>query len=250
MSSHFDAIGFPVREIRQYWALARTAASAGSRVASVRGRTLVRWAPGVGPEIWTQTDPEGEAVVATPFFATDDTYRMALTGSGSSDEDGYEGWIDGWLNPTEEDEPYSGVFPLRVDLVNYIAVGPGLREGAAVTLRLAVILHEATLYPDVEAYESVRGISYRPPLQSFASSIHHGVDEPVGEADATALVTGIIEESVRMTNPATDAPFWWVRITTAGVTISLAADRETLPADPRPGQVLSGSGWVLGEVLP
>lgn len=250
MSSHFTAIGFPVREGREYWALAQRAAQAGSRIASEGRHTLVQWAPGGGPEIWVQTNEAGEALSATPFFATDDSCRIALTGAGPSDEDGFEGWIDGWLNPTEEDEPYSGVFPLRVDLVNYLAVKHRLRPDLVIAVRLVVILHEATLYADARAYETVREVSYRPPVQSFASSIHSGADEPTGDADATALVTGYITESHELTNVATGARFWWMRIATSGVTLSLVADRGVLPSDPRPGEVLSGSGWVLGEALP
>jgi hypothetical protein len=254
MSSHFSAIGFPVREMREYWALAQRAARSGDRLEMPGGRTLVRWAPGGGPEIWAQSDAAGEALVATPFFATDDTYRIALTGSGASDEDGFEGWVDGWLNPAEDDEPYSGVFPLRVDLVNYAVVRHRLQAPTVIALRLAIILHEATLYPDARAYEAVQELSYRPPVQSFASSLHHALDEvleePAVDADATALITGYVAETREMTNPATGARFWWMRIATTGVTLSLVADRETLPADPRAGMVLSGSGWVLGEVLP
>lgn len=250
MSSHFSAIGFPVREVREYWSLAQRAARSGDRAAVAGGRTLVRWAPGGGPEIWAQCDAAGEALIATPFFASDDTYRIALTGSGPSDEEGFEGWVDGWLNPTEDDEPYSGVFPLRVDLVNYAVVRERLRAAAVTALRLAIILHEATLYPDAGAYTAVQELSYRPPVQSFASSIHHSVEDPGGDADATALVTGYVAEAREMTNPASGATFWWMRIATTGVTLSLVADPETLPVEPRTGMVLSGSGWVLGEVLP
>lgn len=250
VSSHFTAIGFPVREMREYWALAQRAVQAGERLALPEGRALVRWAPGGGPEIWTQVNSTGETIAATPFFATDDTYRIVLTGTGLSDDDEFEGWIDGWLNPTEDDEPYSGLFPLRVDLVNYALVQSRLRTDAVVALRLAIILHEATLYPDARAYEAVKDVSYRPPVQSFASSMHFGLDEPSDDADATALVTGYVTEAKEMTNTATGASFWWTRIATTGVTLSLVTDREVLPANPRAGMVLSGSGWVLGELLP
>jgi hypothetical protein len=250
MSSHFSAIGFPVREMRDYWALAQRAVRSGDRVVVPGGRTLVRWAPGGGPEIWAQADQAEEALVATPFFASDDTYRIILTGAGASDDEGFEGWIDGWLNPSEIDEPYSGVFPLRVDLVNYAATRARLRPDAVVPLRMAIILHEAALYPDAKAYEAVKEVSYRPPVQSFASSIHYTLEEPAGDSDATALVTGYVSEAREMTNVATGAAFWWMRIATTGVTLSLVADRETLPIEPRAGMVLSGSGWVLGEVLP
>jgi hypothetical protein len=250
MSSHFTAIGFPVREMREYWALARRAVQFGQRLLTFDGHALIRWAPGGGPEIWAQTGADGEALSATPFFATDDTYRIAVTGTGASDEDGQEGWVDGWLNPTEDDEPYSGVFPLRVDLVNYPAGRDVLRAGRVVPLRLVVILHEAALYPDERAYAAVQQVSYRPPVQSFTSNIHFGLDAPAEEGDATALISGYVSEARELTNTATGAVFWWLRVATAAVTLSMVADRPTLPADPRAGQVLSGSGWVLGEVLP
>jgi len=249
VSSHFTAIGFPVREMREYWALAQRAVQLGERLRTVNGRTLIRWAPGGGPEVWAQASAEGEALNATPFFATDDTYRIAVTGAAASDDDGHEGWVDGWLNPTEDDEPYSGAFPLRVDLVNYAAARAALQVGAVVPLRLVVILHEVALYPDERAYAAVKEISYRPPVQSFTSSIHFGLDEPIEDGEATALVNGYVSEAREMTNTATTATFWWVRVATAEVTLSLTADRAILPANPRTGQVLSGSGWVLGELL-
>jgi hypothetical protein len=236
--------------MREYWALAQRAVRAGERFPLPDGGALVRWAPGGGPEIWAQVDAAGEAVVATPFFATDDVYSIAITGSGASEEDGLEGWIDGWLNPTEPDEPYSGVFPLRADLVNYALVRARLHAGRVAPLRLSVILHEATLYPDARAYDAVKEVSYRPPVQSFASSIHFGLGEPSDDSDATALVTGYVSEARELTNAATGAAFSWMRIATVGVTLSLTADADVLPTPPHAGMVLSGSGWVLGEVLP
>jgi len=248
VSSHFTAVGFPVREMREYWALAQRAVASGERLYTEGGRVLVRWAPGGGPEIWAQTSAAGEVINATPFFATDNTYRITVTGSGTSDDDGFEGWVDGWLNPTEDDEPYSGAFPLRVDVVNYAKVRARLHIGAVVPLRLAVILHEATLYPDAAAYATVKGVAYRPPVKSFTSSVHFGMDEPT-EGDATALVTGVVTEARLLTNNATGAPFWWTRVDTVDATLSLVGDGDVLPIAPRAGQVIEGSGWVLGEVL-
>lgn len=250
MSSHFEAIGFAVREMRDYWALAHQAARAGERIGTAPGRALFKWALGGGPEVWAQLNEAGEPASATPFFASDDTYRIAITGTGAADDDEFEGWVDGWLNPTEEDEPFSGVFPLRVDLVNYPVVRPLLRPGQIMAIRLAMILFEVSLYPDVEAYRAVQTLSYRPPVPSFTSSLHFGIDEPEPEAEATALITGFVEEPREQTNPATGVAFWSLRVATTAVTLPLTAARETLPVEPRAGQVLSGSGWVLGELLP
>ncbi|MDR7555416.1 MAG: hypothetical protein QN157_07395 [Armatimonadota bacterium] len=251
MSSHFHAVGFPVREMRDYWRLGQRAVAAGQRVGSADGHALFRWAPGGGPEIWALADAAGEVVSATPFFATDDAYRLAVTGSGVSDERGLEGWVDGWLNPSEDDEPFSGAFPMRVDVVNYALVAGRLREGAVVVVRLILLLHEATLYPTEGAYATVREREYRPPLPSVSSSAHFDVEEAADDMEATALVVGRVVEARELVNTATDAAFWWMRLGVApDLTLPAATDREVLPVPPRVGNVLAASGWVLGEVLP
>jgi hypothetical protein len=237
--------------MRDYWALAKRAVATGDRLTISDGQALARWAPGGGPEIWAQVDRSGEVVAATPFFATDDVYEISITGSGASDEDALEGWVDGWLNPRESDEPYSGLFPLRVDVVNYPLVRHRLITGAVVSVRLAIILHEATLYPDAAAYNAVKEVTYRPPVQSFASSIHLGVDDSTDDAaEATALVTGYVTEARQITNVSTGSQFWWLRVATEGATLSCTADTEVVPMPPRAAMVLSAGGWVLGEVLP
>jgi hypothetical protein len=237
--------------MRDYWALAKRAAAAGDRFTVSDGQVVARWAPGGGPEIWAQLDSAGEVIAATPFFATDDVVTIAVTGSRPSDESALEGWVDGWLNPREPDEPYSGLFPLRVDVVNYPLVRERLTAGTVASIRLAIILHEATLYPDAAAYDAVKEITYRPPVQSFASTIHFGIgEESDDDAEATALVTGYVTEARQMTNSSTGSPFWWLRVATEGVTLSCTADPDVVPATPRAAMVISASGWVLGEVLP
>jgi hypothetical protein len=237
--------------MREYWALAKRAVAAGDRFPVEDGQAIVRWAPGGGPEIWAQIDRSGDVVAATPFFATDDVYRIAVTGSGSSDDGALEGWVDGWLNPREPDEPYSGLFPLRVDVVNYPLVRQRLIPGTLISIRLASILHEATLYPDAAAYDAVKEVTYRPPVQSFASTIHFGVDDPTDDdAEAMALVTGYVTEARQIANSSTGVPFWWLRVATDGVTLSCTADEDVVPVQPRAAMVVSASGWVLGEVLP
>jgi hypothetical protein len=250
MSSHFHAVGFPVREMRDYWRLGQRAVAAGERLGIAGGHSLFRWAPGGGPEIWALADAAGEVVSATPFFATDDAYRLAVTGSGASDERGLEGWVDGWLNPTEDDEPFSGAFPMRVDVVNYALVARRLHAGAVVPLRLILLLHEATLYPAEAAYAAVREREYRPPLPSVSSSAHFEVGAAGEELEATALVVGRVVEARELVNTVTDAAFWWMRLgAPLDLTLPAAADREVLPVEPRVGNVVAASGWVLGQVL-
>jgi len=86
------------------------------------GGALVRFELPQGPQVWAQIDPAGEIAGITPFFATGAPYGIAITGIGEDPEEPLDGWIDGWLEPREGDEPYSGAFPLRTSLVDFAVV--------------------------------------------------------------------------------------------------------------------------------
>ena len=251
MPSHFSTIGFPVRNMEEYWALAKRAAETGVRNAAADGSALVRWAVDSGPEIWTHVNRAGDVVGAIPFFSTGHTYRLAVTGTGDDPDEEMEGWIDGWLEPSEDEEPYSGAFPLRTSLVNYALARSRLGVFPSVhRLELVALAHEADLFNDDAAYASAPGEVYRVPIGSFVSSAHFAADdEEQAFSEATALLTGRIVSARLLTNPATSAPFWWVQVTVGGVTLHTFADRETLGGEPLEGQILGGSFWLLGRLL-
>jgi len=251
MSSHFSAIGFPIRDMEEYWALARRASARGVRNVAPDGSILVRWAADAGPEIWAHLRRDGELAGAMPFCSTGTSYRIAVTATGEDPDEEMEGWIDGWLEPAEEDEPYSGLFPLRADVVNYALVRDRLAVLPSVQrVELIALAHEADLYPDEAAYARAPGEVYRVPAGAFVSSAHFYVDEEAGEfSEATALLSGRVQAARSLTNPLTDAPYWWVQVGLRGITLHTFADRETLGGEPAAGQTLAGSFWLLGRLL-
>lgn len=251
MSSHFSTIGFPVRNMEEYWALARRATEAGVRNATPDGSALVRWAVDSGPEIWTNISRGGDVLGAVPFFSTGTSYRMSVTATGDDPDEEMEGWIDGWLEPSEDDEPFSGAFPLRVSLVNYALARSRLGVFPSVhRLEVVALAHEADLFEDEAAYASAPGEIYRVPIGSFVSSAHFAADdEEQAFSEATALVTGRITSARLLTNPATAQSFWWVQLAVGGVTLHTFADGETLGGEPLEGQILGGSFWLLGRLL-
>jgi len=250
MSSHFACIGFPVSDMEGYWALARRAAAEGVRMETPNGGALVRWAVGADAEVWAQIDPAGDLVGATPFFSTNVLFKISVTGSGEDPEEHMDGWVDGWLEPSEEDEPYSGVFPLRISLVDFALSSRRLTRFPALhAVELAALAHEADLYDDEAAYKAAPGEVFRLPVQSFVSTAHSGVDEPQPFAEATALASGTIREATLMINPATDATFWRLALATQGVTLPAFVAPGDVTGPLRSGQILSGGFWLLGRLL-
>jgi hypothetical protein len=251
MSSHFACIGFPVKDMNEYWQLAHRAASEGQRTAAPDGGALARWAPGAGVEIWVHFNPAGDVLGAMPFYTADRPYRISVTGSGDDPDEEMEGWIDGWLEPAAEGEPFSGAFPLRADLVNYaltrtrLVTFPSLQR-----IELAALAHEAELFDSEAAYARAPGDVYRVPLGSFTSAAHFGANEQVeGFQESTGLFSARIASVRALANPITGARFWEIEIRAHDVGLRIFADRETLGGDPVPDQILSGSAWLLARLL-
>lgn len=251
MSSHFSAVGYPVGNIEQYWTLARRAAAEGVRNPAADGSAVVRWAADRGPEIWSYVNRAGEVTGAVPFFSTGAAYRIAVTGTREDPDEELEGWIDGWIEPVEDDEPFSGAFPLRANVVNYALARQRLTTFPSVhRVELIALAHEADLYPDDRAYAAVPGDAYHVPLGAIASGPHFAADAEVETfTEATALLSGRLEAARKLTNPHSGAPYWWLELTLRGVHLHAFADRETLGRDPGTGEILAGSFWLLCRLL-
>jgi len=238
-----------VREMRDYTALMHRAAAEGSGHPLPEGGAVVRWEAGGGPEVWVLVAPSGEAVEATPFYHTGEPLRVALTAQGEDPDEAQEGWVEGWVEPVEPDEPISGAFPVRIDLVNFPLVREDLSVGAVVPVEFCAIAHEATLYPDAAAYAAARQAQYRPPMRSFLSVTHFAADAAESEPEAAALISGVIEEARRQTNPQTGAPYWCLRVATEKLSVWVLADQETLPVEPHAANILAASCWIVGRAI-
>ena len=251
MSSHFACIGFPVQDMDAYWKLARRAAEEGERAAAADGSALARWAPGAGVEIWAHLNPAGEVLGAVPFYSTGLANRISVIGTGDDPDEEMEGWIDGWLEPVEEDEPFSGAFPLRADLVNYALTRTRLASfPTPQRIELVALAHEAELFDNEAAYARAPGDVYRIPLGSFTSAAHFGADEDTDAVqESAALFSGRIVSAQAQVNPVTGARFWWIQVMPQGATLHVFADQETLGREPAEGCILSGGFWMLGKLL-
>lgn len=251
MSSHFACIGFPVKDMTAYWHLAHRAAAEGQRETAPDGSALARWAPGAGVEIWAHLTAAGEVLGAMPFFSAGRPYRISVTGSGDDPDEEMEGWIDGWLEPAEEGEPFSGAFPLRADLVNYALTRTRLTTFPSLQrIELAALAHEAELFDSEAAYARAPGDVYRVPLGSFTSAAHFGADEHAeGFQESTGLFSARIAAVQALANPITGARFWEIEIRSHDVGLRILADQETLGGEPSPGQICSGSAWLLARLL-
>src|SRR3989304_7554283 len=195
MSSHFSCIGFPIRQMSECEALMREAAAKGERLPLPGGGMLARWEVGDGPEIWALVDARGEVIDATPFYHIGTPLRVAVTAHGEDPDEEAEGWVEGWVEPVEPDEPISGAFPVRIDLGNFPLGRARLRVGGGGPIGFCGVAHEAALYEDAGAYETAGRGQYQPPMRSFLSLSRLAAGDPEGEPEATAVIPGIVADA-------------------------------------------------------
>lgn len=249
--SYYACVGFAVADAAEVHALASHAASQGESVPSGTGVTLRRWRAGADVELWAEVGPRGEVLGVLPFYDGGAQRRVAITAWGADPDHPEEGWIEGWIDPTDPGEPYSGAFPLVCDLVDFLAASPRFGDlPRTLEARIVGFLHEASVYEDelalaVQSCET----GFRLPPYAFASTAHTALDDADrgDRPEATAMLSGRLLRVDRLRNPATGLPFWALRVDTQKAAVDLVAPAEML-LDPQPGQLLQGGVWMLARI--
>lgn len=249
--THYACLGFAVRDAASLHALAYRAASEGEQVPSDLGIALRRWRAGADVELWAEVGPRGDVLGVLPFYDGGREHLLAVTACGADPDHPEEGWIEGWLNPTDPDEPYSGDFPVVCDLVDFLAAQSKLDDlPRGVAAKIVGFLQEAVTYEDELALAArSHETGFRLPPYTFASTVHTALDDSdTGERpEATAMLSGRVLRADRLLNPLTGLPFWALRVDTGKTAIDLVAPAEML-AQPRPGELLQGSAWMLARI--
>jgi hypothetical protein len=249
--NYYACLGFAVRDAAEVHLLASRAAAEGDPAPSDMGIALRRWRAGVGVELWAEVGPRGEILGALPFYDGGREHRLAVTACGADPDHPEEGWIEGWVNPTDPDEPYSGDFPVICDLVDFLAAQPKLDDlPRTVAVKIVGFLHEAVTYEDELALAvQARETGFRLPPYVFASAAYTGLDESDGSErpEATAMLSGRVLRADRLLNPRTGLPFWALEVDTGRATIDLVAPDEILP-QLQSGELLQGSAWMLARI--
>jgi|FaiFalDrversion2_1042247.scaffolds.fasta_scaffold00082_9 hypothetical protein len=249
--NYYACVGFAVRDAAELARLAEQTARVGRPVGRDPALGLRMWSVGQGVELWAEVGPREEALGVLPFYDSGRDHLLSVVGCGADPDHPEEGWAEGWINPAEAEEPYSGAFPLVCDLVNYLAVAPFLDPlPRLVRARLTVFLHEARAFPDALAVaEEALRAGFRLPPYTFASTPYFSLDEPAApeRPEATAVLSGRVVRAVLETNPHTGIPFLILSVDTGKVILDTVAPPDLLPGI-REEMFLQAGGWVLAKI--
>jgi hypothetical protein len=246
--SHLSDIGFGFESPQEFLEFVQNVVNNDGNVGftSPNGHYML-WTTGNGVELWIHADSALQLNGCGIHFRGEGRMRVHITQTFISGETPLHGCLYGWLNPSDEDNPYSGELPFAASVPNFDFVAEPLLRSPMVTLQVAAFVEkELRCYMSDGAYHSVRGRSASP-SEIFESDWDQG-DSP-GEPSPMALCGGRVLSVEMRTNPASNLPFYSLLVKTRGGTIDMIADPETLRGKPVEGGIVQASCWLSAAVL-
>jgi hypothetical protein len=245
MPSSFSSLGFPLEMDTSYQHRLLKVALTGEQLRFGDG-SYVRWSPGAGIEIWLHVRHR-EVVGLAPHFVGSASMRIGITDRISRPEESpFAGAMRAWANPPGE-EPDDGDYPFVFDLPDPNRFS-GVELPRITSVQLAAFAHSFDHFRDSAAFDAAQqsssGLKYA--AESFIPS---GTFVNEGQAPgAFAIFNGRIRRAERRFNPFSNAPFWWVQVTTLGGDVDVVVDPSILKEDPFIGGIAGGSFWLSGRL--
>ena len=205
------------------------------------------WTTGNGVELWIHADAARQLNGCGIHFRGEGRMQVHVTQTFISGDTPLHGCLYGWLNPADENNPYSGELSFAASVPNFDYIAEPLLQSPMVTLQVAAFVEkELRCYMSDGAYHSVRGRSAAP-SEVFESDWDRS-DTP-GEPSPLALCGGRVLSVEMRTNPSTDLPFYALHVKTRGGTIDMVADPEALRGRPVEGGIVQANCWLSAAVL-
>ncbi len=245
--SNLSDIGFPVNSEDEFAILLEQAYESGNHLDTEHG-FYVRYADLSGAELWLQFDHQGELIGMNPHFRSGSRIKVGLLSPVERSQSPLDGaWI-AWTNPTDPSDPESGDYPFVFDAPD-ARLQPHLLYPGEATVQLAAFSQEVRYYPSPEAFHLAQQEEEVPfAIQSFVP-LGLFTEDADSSPDATALITGIIQEIESRKNQLSGQPFMVARLQSLGLEIDLLLDPLEMPESPKVGAVIQCQAWLSGQII-
>jgi len=246
--SHLSDIGFGFKNPNEFLEFVQQVVNLdGNKGFTSPNGHYMLWETGNGVELWIHADKALQLNGCGIHFRGEGQIRAHVTQTFIAGNTPLHGCLYGWLNPSDENNPYSGELPFASSVPNFDYIAEPLLRSPMVTLQIAAFVEkEIRCYMSDGAYHAVRGRSTAP-SEVFEPDWSKG-DEP-GEPSAMAVCGGRVLAVEMRTNPATNLPFYAILVKTRGGTIDMVADPESLRGRPVVGGIVQANCWLSAAVL-
>lgn len=248
MTSHYTAVGLPLREARDLEVFLQVAARFAQWVRTKNGY-LIYWGPDEGVEFWGQADRQRQLVAGNAHYVGSGRISMAVERC-EPQLPSLDGLIVGQVNPHPDGTGFD--YPLAVELPDFDGCLDVLSlEGLIVALQVAAFVEQGACYRDAEDFHARAG-----ELGKLASEalIPTGLFLPGGEprspVEPRALMTGNIQDVQRRTNSFSRDEFWALAVRTFGGWYDVVADPDVLQGEPQVGGIFAGVCYLSGQIAP
>jgi len=246
VATNLSDVGFP--DGSDLEALAKKCYQNGKATRCKQG-TYIVWALGNGIELWIQLNSNEELIALNPHF-----FGKTRVSAGLEKRITREGFpMDGGFVSLAQpygNEPMKGTFRFVFDTPNFL-VHEEIDLPQIHSVQLTAFAQQCVVAANEEDFAAAMSRQGRNlKIDAFVPLAMTGPNrEPLAEPLASAMICGSILDAVQMTNPATKAQFWWLKIRNAVGEVDVVADPELLPRGVKVGGILQCSAWISGRIV-
>jgi len=210
-----------------------------------------KWMSKTGAELWTHINEEGKIKGFSLFYNGESNLPVRITEKIEKETyNNFEALLYAWVNP-DEDDPYSGDYPIAFDCVNFPIVKK-MEFPCIKNIKLSAFACELTVYLSEDDYYSKQKGEQRFASRSFVPSGALPPDLDTSkqyEIFPEAIFTGIILDYKKHENELSGKEFYWIKTETyGGIVIDVVADINLVENEPNKNGVISGRFYLSGKI--
>ena len=246
--SNLSNIGFNVANEEDFENIAKQVYELGTSIESTKG-TYIYYSDSSGAELWLQLNKNNEFCGLNPHFNGKSKRAVCITAEVKGVESELDGGLHAWANPTEVNDPESGMYPFIFDVPDFLTIGK-LELPQSIDIQLSAFAQELECYSSEEEYDKNQLEEPKWASQSFMPSGLFSPDEGEDPSppEAYGIFTGIIREHEIKTNELTGSNYYWLLVDTLGGEIDVVADAKLFKIKPVENGVITGQFWLSGQL--
>lgn len=247
--SNLSNIGFNISTEEEFQQLLEKAYRISNQIKINDGRYSV-FTDASGAELFMQFNKKNEFLGANPHFKGKSKRTVCLTATVERPESELDGAFHCWADPSEVNNPNSGVYPFVFDLPDFKTIGK-IDFPKNVDIQLTAFAIELTVYNSEKEYDNSQTSEPKWAIQSFVPSgiFTSREDKDPTPPEATGMFTGVIKQFERKHNEFTNEAFYWLFVDTLGGEIDVVADLRYFEKDPVVNGIVQGVFWLSGQLI-
>lgn len=248
--SNFSNIGFNVTTQEELQQLLRKVYRTSKQIKISEGVYSV-FTDASGSQLFMQFNKKNEFLGVNPHFKGKSRRTVCLIHTIDRPESELDGAFQCWADPSEENNPDSGLYPFVFDLPDFKTIGQ-IDFPKNFDIQLTAFAQELSVYDSEEEYDESQTSDLKWATQSFVPSglFSFGEEEKdPSPPQATGIFTGIIRQFEKKRNELTGDEFYWLLVDTLGGEVDIVADIRYFEKTPIANGIVQGAFWLSGQLI-